>query len=116
MIDVSKIRVGDHLDIRMRVTRVSVDGHDREFCLEYDAAESRVVVSSRDHGDLILAHHPTPREFKPGDRVKRMNWGGAPIQWTFVASANGIAFCAHDNGEDTMYLKLSDLRHADESE
>jgi hypothetical protein len=113
MIDVSKIRVGDHLDIRMRVTRVSVDGHDREFFLEYDAAESRVVVSSRDHGDLILAHH-TPRQFKPGDRVLDNGYSG-PVIWFIVHVKDGSAWIDDANGYSRI-ARLHNLRHADESE
>jgi plastocyanin len=126
MIDVSKIRVGDHLDIRMRVTRASVDGHDREFCLEYDA-ERRIVVNSRDHGNLILAHTPAPREFKPGDRVTWVKndehiWKiiathgvSAWSKWDGYAYSDGPDACSPHFGKYETHL-ISDLRHADESE
>jgi hypothetical protein len=113
MIDVSKIRVGDHLDIRMRVTRASVDGHDREFCLEYDA-ERRIVVNSRDHGNLILAHTPAPRQFKPGDRVLDNGYSG-PVAWFIVHVKDGSAWIDDANGYSRI-ARLHNLRHADESE
>jgi hypothetical protein len=106
MIDVSKIKVGDEVTVRAKVVGTGSNG-----------LETRVGAGLMwFHHREIATHTPAPREFKPGDRVKKTNWGDASIQWTFIASANGLAFCAHDNTVDVMTVMISELCHADESE
>lgn len=112
MIDLSKIKIGDEIDIRMRVTTVGFHDHDLEFCCRYDDSERPVIISSRAHSALIISHTPVPRDFKPGDRVE---WMHGPHIYTFVGEFMGTAALAR-NGDVWAHPPLSELRHPDESE
>lgn len=100
MIDLSKIRVGDEVTVRGEVTVVH---HDDPHPIRLHGG---TWVKRKD----IVAHHPKPREFKPGDPVYWFEKGAYKI----VAIDGGQIWIKGRNGNLTAMVE--DLRHADESE
>jgi hypothetical protein len=105
MIDVSKIRVGDEVTVRAKVTIVHHDDPRNPIRLHGGTWVTR--------GD-IFAHHPAPRQFKPGDRVLDNGYSG-PVAWFIVHVKDGSAWIDDANGYSRI-ARLHNLRHADESE
>ncbi len=111
MVDISKIKVGDKVTVKGKVVSLPHDTGDRSFRIEVVGIFPDVFVLP----EQIATHTPAQRAFNPGDRVCSPHCS-VPTKWTFVAAANRRAFIAHDNGDDVLSVRLSDLRHADESE
>lgn len=100
MIDVSKIRIGDEVTVRVTVRDADLRG------------SIRVTRDPWLRSDDIVAHHPKPREFKPGDRVTACHF---PDVRTIVAVDNGEAWIRSPLGGHHS-ASFESLRHADESE
>lgn len=101
MIDISKIKVGDEVTVRAKVIQI-----DRKHVAE----PVRLNGGSWVLGNQIIAHHPAPREFKPGDRVII----GGSSTLVLVAMDAGEAWIKTPTGHFTA--DVSELCHADESE
>lgn len=72
-IDISKIEVGDELDLRVKVKGVERPGcNDKLVILVSDGAGSWSWIGL----DIITAHHPKPKPLAVGDRVQR-DYGGS---------------------------------------
>lgn len=100
MIDISKINVGDEVTVKAKVIQI-----DRKHTAEPVRLNGGSWVLGKD----IIAHHPKPREFKPGDRVTA--GGSHPL--VLVAMDGSEAWVKTPTGNFTV--DVSDLLHADES-
>lgn len=105
MIDVSKIRVGDEVTVRGSVSEI--DKTSIPFRVLMDSGRTAWFCA-----DEITTHTPKPREFKTGDRV---TWGNGAYNAEFVA-LRGDNAAVWESRYGWKALKISDLRHADESE
>jgi hypothetical protein len=104
-VDVSKIRVGDEVTVRAKVLRTDAG---IQWPIQIATAGVCLCVGP----DTIATHTPTPREFKPGDRV---TWASGVYNFEFVAAREGwAALWGGKLGWD--HRPINDLRHADESE
>jgi hypothetical protein len=103
MIDVSKIRVGDEVTVRGKITGCTANG-------------VNVLIGPSPtwaHRHSIATHTPKPREFKPGDRV---TWSaGRARVYEFIAQRGPTAILWSPEYGATD-PSISSLRHADESE
>lgn len=103
MVDLSKIKVGDEVTVRMVVKTVDTDGI-------FNASSSGGVHGWIDSSE-IATHTPAPREFKPGETV----YAGSATKWK-IEHVNGFwAWIVDANGWNRLEA-LENLRHADESD
>ena len=109
MIDISKINVGDEVTVRARVIQI-----DRK----HTAEPVRLNGGSWVLGNQIIAHHPKPREFKPGDRVTiRDIRSDKRVVGVILAIDDACAWVKSLEFPAQRWTeKLVYLRHADESE
>lgn len=103
MIDVSKIKVGDEVTVRVPVMETSKIN---SLCI-------RVKTNPWIELDDVLAHHPAPREFAPGDRVVARTTGHQ--KWEILHVKHPWAWLQESNGWNRLE-QLKYLSHADESE
>ncbi len=121
MIDVSKIRVGDEVTVRVKVTDRVSDTAVAPVRISIFGVVAWVPV------DFIATHTPKPRDFNPGDRV---TWTGNDMhRWKIIAIDGELAWSKWDGyagdasptphaphfGKREMH-PIQCLRHADESE
>lgn len=108
MIDVSKIKVGDEVTVRAKV----VDRGNEFTPRGPMPTVVKICVGEWVGAEHIEAHHPAPREFKPGDLV---TWGTGAYNAEFIA-LRGDEAAVWESRYGWKTPKISDLRHIDESE
>lgn len=107
MVDVSKIHVGDEVTVRAKVVEIGVG------MVEARLGASLTWIHQLD----IATHTPAPREFKPGDRAivyDAVSDSKDPCD--VLAVDDAFAWVRNRRSGGRWTARLSDLRHADESE
>lgn len=105
MVDVSKIKVGDDVSLRGRV--IEIDRNDPHDFLRVTFARCTLWAARGD----ISEHHPQPRGFKVGDKVR------VPLTTDLVyeirAISDGYAICKSVKGNINL-LPLEHMEHVDD--
>lgn len=117
MIDVSKIKVGDEVTVRGHVVHINND----RLAMPYELGinfRNRADASWTNIPTLCIATHtPAPREFKPGDRAIVYDAvTDSKDLCDVLAIDDAFAWIRNTKSGGRWTARLSDLRHADESE
>ena len=98
-VDISNIRPGD----KVSLVPLEVHSVDAGWVALFTDAEGIVQFDWHQ----IAAHHPAPREFQVGDKVRAGS--NSHDQWVIEHIAYGRAWISRDEGQEGLLWSLDDL-------